>query len=38
MYKVLDSEGNLMRSFSKYREAVSYKFTYGNSGWIIINK
>lgn len=35
MYKVFDSLGNLMRKFSTYREAITYKMVYGNLGWTI---
>lgn len=32
-YKVLDSEGNFMRAFPTYKQAETYRFTYGNNGW-----
>lgn len=32
-YKVLDSKGNFMRAFHTYKQAATYKFAYGNSGW-----
>lgn len=34
-YKVFDSLGNLMRKFSTYQDAVTYKLAYGNSSWTI---
>ena len=36
MYKVYDSLGNLMRKFSTYRAACTYKWTCGNYNWYII--
>lgn len=35
-YIVKDSFGNIMRVFSSYKDAITYKFTFGNSQWIII--
>ena len=35
MYKVCDSLGNLMRKFSTYQAAVTYKFSFGNYSWTI---
>ena len=35
MYKVFDSLGNLMRKFSTYQAAATYKLAYGNYGWTI---
>ena len=35
MYKVYDSLGNLMRKFSTYQAASTYKFSFGNYGWYI---
>ena len=35
MYRVFDSLGNLMRKFSTYQAAVTYKMAYGNYGWTI---
>lgn len=35
MYKVFDSLGNFMRSFSNYKQALIYKSTYGNAWWTI---
>ena len=34
-YKVLDSKGNLMRTFPTYKQAEIYKFAYGNRGWSV---
>lgn len=36
MYKVYDSLGNLMRKFSTYQAAATYKWIYGNYNWYII--
>ena len=38
MYKVFDSLGNLMRKFSTYQAAATYKLTYGNNKWRIDGK
>ena len=35
MYKVYDSLGNLMRKFSTYQAAITYKMVYGNLNWTI---
>ena len=35
MYKVFDSLGNLMRKFSTYQAAITYKLAFGNYGWTI---
>ena len=35
MYEVFGSLGNLMRKFSTYQAAATYKIAYGNSGWTI---
>ena len=35
IYKVYDSLGNLMRKFSTYQAAATYKLAYGNYGWTI---
>lgn len=35
MYKVYDSLGNCLRSFSTYKEAANYKFIFGNPSWTI---
>ena len=35
MYKVYDSLGNLMRKFSTYQAAATYKMAYGNYSWTI---
>ena len=35
MYKVYDSLGNLMRKFSTYQAAITYKMAYGNPCWTI---
>jgi hypothetical protein len=35
MIKLLDSTGHLVKEFDSYQAALSYKFTFGNSGWII---
>jgi len=35
MYKVFDSLGNLMRKFSTYQAAATYKLAYGNYSWTI---
>ena len=35
MYKVYDSLGNLMRKFSTYQAAVTYRLAFGNASWII---
>lgn len=35
MYRVYDSLDNLMRKFSIYQAAATYKMTYGNYGWTI---
>lgn len=34
-YLVLDKEGNLMKRFSSFQEASTYKFVCGNYGWVI---
>ena len=34
-YRVFDSLGNLMRKFSTYQAAATYKWTYGNIYWTI---
>ena len=34
-YKILDSKGNFMRAFPTYKQADTYKFAYGNSGWSV---
>ena len=34
-YEVYDSLGNLMRKFSTYQAAATYKLAYGNCGWTI---
>ena len=34
-YRVFDSLGNLMRKFSTYQAASTYKFVYGNYSWTI---
>ena len=36
MYKVYDSLGNLMRKFSTYQAAITFKMTFGNSNWYIV--
>ena len=36
MYKVYDSLGNLMKKFSTYQAAITYKQTFGNYSWYII--
>ena len=35
MYRVYDSLGNLMRKFSTYQAAVTYKLAFGNIYWTI---
>lgn len=35
MYKVYDSEGNFMRKFPSYKQAVTYRLAYGNKYWYI---
>lgn len=35
MYKVFDSVGKLVRSFSTFKEAITFKYVFGNSGWYI---
>ena len=35
-YTVKDSTGHVMRTFPTYQQASTYKFVYGNSGWIIV--
>lgn len=35
MYKVYDSWGNFLKRFPNYKQALQYKLTFGNSGWII---
>ena len=35
MYKVFDSLGNLMRKFSTYQAAITYKTVFGNYNWFI---
>ena len=35
MYKVYDSLGNLMRKFSTYQAAATYKLAFGNIYWTI---
>ena len=35
MYEVYDSEGNFMRKFSTYKQAVTYRLAYGNKHWYI---
>lgn len=37
-YKVFDSVGRLVRSFPTYKEAIVFKYGFGNSGWYIIQK
>ena len=38
MYKVFDSTGTMVRgNFASYLEAMMYKFTFGNTGWIILS-
>lgn len=34
-YKVFDSVGKFIKSFSTYIEASNYKFAFGNYGWSI---
>lgn len=34
-YIVEDSLGNFMRTFPTYKQAETYKFAYGNSGWSV---
>lgn len=34
-YKVFDSLGNLMKKFSTYQAAATYKLAYGNYSWTI---
>lgn len=34
-FYVYDSLGNYMRSFPNYKQASTYKFAYGNYGWVI---
>lgn len=34
-YKVLDSEDNFMRAFHTYKQAKTYKLTFGNAYWSI---
>ena len=34
-YRVYDSLGNLMRKFSTYQAAATYKLAYGNKCWTI---
>lgn len=34
-YKILDSKDNFMRAFSTYKQAETYRFTFGNAYWSI---
>ena len=34
-YIVEDSLGNFMHTFPTYKQAETYRFAYGNSGWSI---
>lgn len=35
MYIVLDSYGNFIKKFPTYQQASTFKFAYGNYGWVI---
>lgn len=35
-YTVKDSTGHVIRTFPTWKQANTYKFVYGNSGWIIV--
>lgn len=37
-YSVYDSLGNFMRAFKTFPQASTYKFTFGNPGWVIKEK
>lgn len=36
-YYVKDSVGTIIKTFPTYKQAVTYKYTYGNLGWYILN-
>lgn len=34
-YTLKDSTGHIVKTFPTYKQALTYKFVYGNSGWNI---